>query len=108
MAMFAVLPCEIIINLYMGLCDLCGQKAGWLQTRHPACTERSEKAKKALYDLALNGTLAGKSFSDLDLEARQLATDNQSHFQQFHEILLQAANDAAGRIALQSPVSQDD
>jgi hypothetical protein len=92
----------------MGLCDLCGENAGWLKNRHPACTERAEGAKKALYDLALNGTLAGESFSDLDTEARQLATDNRVPFQQFREVLLQAADDAAGKIAVQAPVSQDD
>src|SRR5580692_8064918 len=92
----------------MGLCDLCGEKAGWLQNRHSACNARAEGAKKALYDLALKGTLAGKSFSDLDTEVRQLAADHRVPFQQFCETLLQAVDVAAGKIALQAPVSQDE
>jgi hypothetical protein len=92
----------------MGVCDLCGEKAGWLQNRHAACTERAEGTKAALYDLALNGTVAGKTFSDLDTEVRQLAAENRVPLQQFSETLLQAADDAAGKIALRAPVSQDD
>jgi hypothetical protein len=92
----------------MGVCDLCGESAGWLRNRHPACTERAEGAKKALYDLTLNGTLTGKTFSDLDADVRQFATDSRVPLQQFRETMLQAANDAASKIALQSPVSQDE
>src|SRR4051794_22685695 len=92
----------------MGLCDLCGEKAGWLQNRHPACTERAESTRKALYDLAFNGTLEGKSFPDLDSEIQQFAADNRVPLQQLRETLLQAADNAAGKIALQAPVSQDD
>jgi hypothetical protein len=92
----------------MGLCDLCGENAGWFQNRHATCTKRVETAKKALYELALNGTLEGKSFSDLDTEARQVAIDNRVLFRQFREVLLEAADDAAGKVAVQAPVSQDE
>jgi hypothetical protein len=75
------------------------EKAAWLQNRHPACTERAEGTKTALYDLALNGTLGGKIFSDLDAEVRQFAAESRVPLQQFRETLLQAADDAEGKIA---------
>ena len=58
--------------------------------------------------MAFQGILAGKAFSDLDAEVQRIAKDNRLPFERFHETLLQAANDAAAKIALQAPVSQDD
>jgi hypothetical protein len=52
--------------------------------------------------------VAGKTLSDLDTEVRQLAAENRVPLQQFSETLLQAADEAAGKIALRAPVSQDD
>jgi hypothetical protein len=92
----------------MASCDLCGEKAGWFESRHPACATRVEIVRKTLKELAFEGTLAGRSYADLECEAKQIANVNRIRFDNFHEALLQGADAAASKIALQSPVSEDD
>src|ERR1017187_3104561 len=92
----------------MGQCDLCGQKAGWFQSRHPACSTRADEVRQTLYELVLNGTSSGETYAKLNTEVEQIAAENKIPIAHFRETLLQAANDATSKIALQSPVSQDE
>src|SRR5579864_2039187 len=92
----------------MAICDLCGEKVGWFHSRHAECVTRAESLQKTLEELAFDGTIAGSTHADLDAEARQLADSSHIRFDNFREALLQGANDAASKIALQSPVSQDE
>jgi hypothetical protein len=92
----------------VGLCDLCGEKAGWFQSRHPACNIRAEDLRRSLQELVFNGTLNGKGHAELETEAKQFATEKRLPFAHFHESLLQGANDAASQIAVQSPITEDE
>ena len=92
----------------MGRCDFCGESAGWLQSRHPACAARAEDARKRLRELALNGTLAGRFYAELEAEAKQITAGNRVPFDQFRDTLIQGVNDAAGQIALKSPITEEE
>src|SRR5271155_1109000 len=92
----------------MAVCDLCGESAGWFQSRHPLCVMRVENAQKDLKELAFNGIMGGRGYVELDAEARQLADTRRVRFDNVREALLQGANDAASKIALESPVSQEE
>lgn len=92
----------------MALCDFCGERVGWFQSRHPTCVTRAENVRKTLEELAFNGTLAGRCHADLESESMQIANSNGILFDKLQEALLQGANDAASKIALQSPVSEDE
>src|ERR1700680_1988885 len=92
----------------MAVCDLCGENAGWFKSRHPLCVMRVENAQKAMRELELNGIMAGRGYADLDAEAKQLADTRHVRFDNVREALLQGANDAASKIALESPVSQEE
>ncbi len=92
----------------MGVCDLCGEKAGWFQDRHPACNERAEGLRKQLRELIFNGACSGKTYEALETEAKKMASENKVPFAHFRETLLQGANDAASQIAVQSPVSEEE
>jgi hypothetical protein len=90
----------------MGRCDLCGENAGWLQSRHPACNARVEDAKAIFKTLIFNEALAGKTYPELNAEADKFSAENKVPFDHLRETILQAANDAASHIAVQSPVTE--
>jgi hypothetical protein len=92
----------------MGSCDLCGENAGWFQSRHPACEARADSVRETLKQLLLNGTLTGKFQAGLEAEARQIVAENRVPFDHFREAMLQAANNAASQLALQSPVAEEE
>src|ERR1035438_9574471 len=92
----------------MSLCEYCGEKAGWFQSRHPACAAKANSMGQTVKSLVFNGILAGKSYVDLSAEVQQVLADNKVKEQSLHELLLQGANNAVSHIALQSPVSVDE
>jgi len=92
----------------MGHRELCGERAGWLQSWHPACETRAGILKKELYDLVSNGTSVGETFSKLNADVEELATQNNLPSDRFKETILEAANDAAAKAARESPVSEDE
>jgi hypothetical protein len=92
----------------MSLCEYCGEKAGWLQSSHPACVAKANTTGQAVKELAFSGILAGKSYEDLSTEAQQALAENKVLFKYVHETLLQGVNDAASQIALQSPISEEE
>lgn len=90
----------------MARCDVCGENAGLFQSRHPACSARTEDAKNSLQKSILNGAAAGKTYGELRTEAEQIASANKIPFDRIRETVLQAANDATSQIALQAPVTE--
>jgi hypothetical protein len=99
---------QSIIVLSTGQCDLCGESAGWFNDRHSICELRADGLKVKLAALALNGTLAGKTFEEISAEAGQLAAADKLSVDRYNESLLQGANDAASQIALKSPVPEEE
>jgi len=63
----------------MARCDLCGENAGWFESRHPVCSVRVENVKTSLQTLIFNGSVAGKAYSELKTEADKLVTENKMH-----------------------------
>jgi hypothetical protein len=92
----------------MGLCDYCGEKAGWFQSSHPACIARAEGMGNTVKELAFSETLAGRSYAELAPEVQQALADKKVPFKYVREALLQGVNDAVSHIALQSPVSEEE
>src|ERR1035438_3547432 len=92
----------------MGLCDYCGERAGWLQASHPACVAKANSMGETVKELVFKGILSGKPYTDLATEVQQALADNKVQSKYIQEPLLQAINDAISQIALQSPVSDDD
>jgi hypothetical protein len=90
----------------MARCDVCGENAGLFQSRHPACSIRTEDAKNNLRTSILQGTVAGKTYEELRTEAEQIASANKIPFDRTRETVLQAANDATSQIALQAPITE--
>ena len=90
----------------MARCDVCGENAGLFQSRHPACSARTEDAKSNLQTSILNGAVAGKTYEELKTEAEQIASTNNIPFDGIRETVLQAANDETSQIALQAPVTE--
>jgi hypothetical protein len=89
----------------MSLCPYCGEKAGWLQSSHPACVAKANSTADTLKELVSKGILAGKRYADLATEVQQVLTANKVQSQYVQETLLQGVNDAISQIALQSPAS---
>ena len=79
----------------MSLCEYCGEKAGWLQSSHPACVAKANTTGQAVKELAFSGILAGKSYEDLSTEVQQALAENKVLFKYVHETLLQGVNDAS-------------
>ncbi len=92
----------------MASCDLCGEKAGWFQNRHPACVTRAENVSKLLKELVFNGTVEGQFHHEIESEAKLITDQNRVSIDNFREAILQAANDAASQLALEAPVDQDE
>jgi hypothetical protein len=92
----------------MGVCDYCGEKAGWFQSSHPACIANADGAGQIVKDFVFTGTLAGKSYSELSAEVQRVLSDNKVKAKFVREALLQGINDGASQIALQSPVTDEE
>jgi hypothetical protein len=92
----------------MSLCDYCGEKAAWFRNSHPACVARADGMGHTVKEIAISGTLAGKSYEELSTEVQQVLTGNKVPFKYVREALLQGVNDAASQIALQSPISDEE
>jgi hypothetical protein len=94
----------------MALCDLCGEKASWLQNRHLACNEwlLELELKKPLRDLIFNGMSNGQTYEALDREVQKMASSSKLPLIRFQEQVLQAVNDAAAQLAQQEPISADE
>ncbi len=92
----------------MSLCDYCGEKAGWFQSSHPACVAKASSMGQALKALVFHEIVAGKSYPELATEVQQALGDNKVQSKYVQEALLQGANDAAGQIALYSPISAEE
>jgi hypothetical protein len=90
----------------MGVCEYCGEKAGWLQSSHPACITKATSSRKIVEKLVYDGTLAGRSFDELSVEVQKVLTDCRVPFNYVSDSVHQGANDAASQIALKSPVSE--
>jgi hypothetical protein len=87
------------------VCEYCGEKTGWLQTKHPACITKASNTGQVVQKLVFDGTLAGQSYDDLSIEVQKILADNRMPFKYVRTALLQGANDVVSQIALQSPVS---
>jgi hypothetical protein len=85
----------------MAHCDLCGDKVGLFQSRHPAC----EEAKIRLQAAVAKGALDGKGFEGLRAVAEEIASARRIPFDRVRETALQASNDAVSQLALQAPVT---
>jgi hypothetical protein len=92
----------------MGLCDLCGQKAGWFQERHPECGTRAEKTKSSLRQLILEGVAKGKFYTELETDVAQTAAEARISVAHFRQTILQAVNDGATQIALKTAVPENE
>jgi hypothetical protein len=62
---------EIRKKKFMGVCDYCGDKAGWLQNSHPACVAKASTTSQTVKDLVFSGTVAGKSYEELSAEVQK-------------------------------------
>jgi hypothetical protein len=89
----------------MSVCDYCGEKAGWFQSRHPACVAKAESNGQTVTALVFREILAGRSFAELHSKVQQVLADNKIIEPSVREALLHSVNDAISKIALQSPVS---
>lgn len=90
----------------MARCDICGENAGFFQSRHPACSARTEDVKNNLQTWILTGAVAGKAYEELKTEAEQIVLENNIPLDRVREAILQSANDAASQIALQAPITE--
>ncbi len=89
----------------MGLCEYCGEKAGWFQANHPACVTKASSSRKVVEKLVFDGTSAGRSYDELSAEVQKVLTASRVSFKYVRDEVLQGANDAASQIALKSPIS---
>lgn len=89
----------------MSQCDLCGKKAGWLQSRHHECATRASNIEKTLRELVMNGAKAGQDFPQMQPELA--AACDGIPLEHFRVPLLQAANDAATQLAMAAPLSDE-
>jgi hypothetical protein len=92
----------------MGLCDYCGEKAGWLQSSHPACVAKANSMGETVKELVFKEILAGKAYAELAAEVQKILADNKAQAKYVQQDLHQGINDVISQIALQSPVSDDD
>lgn len=92
----------------MGVCEYCGEKAGWFQSNHPACVTKAEYSRSVVEKLVFDGTLAGRDYSELSAEVQKVLTDSRASFKYVRDAIHQGANDAASQIALKSPVSSSE
>jgi hypothetical protein len=90
----------------MGVCEYCGEKAGWLQSSHPACLTKASNSRKTVEKLVFDGTLAGRTYDELSVEVQKMLADNHVPFNYVRDGVHQGANDAASQIAVKSPVSE--
>jgi hypothetical protein len=88
------------------VCDLCGEEAGWFKSRHSACVARADALRAILAKTVFDGIIAGKHYMVLEAEVRQAS--GRIPLDYFREVLLQGANDAAFRIALQAPITHEE
>jgi hypothetical protein len=89
----------------MSQCDLCGTKAGWLQKRHPECATRASNVEKTLRELILNGAAEGEDFAQLQPEIASACGG--IPIEHFRAALIQAADDAATKLSLASPITDE-
>jgi hypothetical protein len=75
----------------MGLCDYCGEKAGWLQSSHPACVARTNSVGETVKQLVFDGILAGKPYTELAANVQQMLGDNKVQSKYIREPLLRAS-----------------
>ena len=60
----------------MGLCEYCGEKAGWLQSSHSACVAKANSMGETVKELVFKNILARKTYTELAAEVQQILADN--------------------------------
>ena len=92
----------------MGVCQYCGEKAGWFRSSHPVCVAKADRMGKTVRQFAFDETLLAKSYEELSTEIQQVLNDNKVKAKFVREALLQGINDGASQIALQSPITDEE
>jgi len=85
-------------------CDLCGEKAGFFQSRHSVCVTQNATIRSRLQEQVFNDVLAGLPYSDVETRARQAVAEGSLLFDLFREPILEGANEAASALARKAPL----
>ena len=96
-------PCRTVAR-----CDLCGEKAGWFESRHPACIALAEETRTKLIVLVRDGVLNGEGYDNLHVKIEQILATCKFSFDRYRDTFLQTANDAATEIAKHSPIAESE
>ncbi|PWT99839.1 MAG: hypothetical protein C5B51_26370 [Terriglobia bacterium] len=92
----------------MGVCEYCGEKAGWFQSNHLACVDKAHRTGDSARALVTSEILAGKTLGDLQTAVEQLLVDSKIKEAFVRDTLQQAVNEGITQAALRSPLSVDE
>jgi hypothetical protein len=90
----------------MSLCPYCGEKAGWLQSSHPACVAKANSTAETVKTFVIKTIVDGGSLADLQLGLPPIMANVREQY--VHEAILNGLNEGASQVAKRAPVSDDD
>jgi len=91
----------------MSSCEYCGEKTGWFQSSHPACIAKADSTAQAVKEFVI-ATVSSGTLAEILAGVSKILDDTHVKEQYVHEALMDALDEAASQVAMNSPVSDDD
>lgn len=92
----------------MSNCKFCGQKAGFLNTKHKECEEKYIQGKPAIVSYIVNRISEGNDFYDLLTQVRKKAVDNYIDYSEIDDLITQAFDIAVDKMLDDGIINEDE